>query len=969
MVFGAIVGCAYALGVVLYVLSTPDIGLRCGFTPEIIYVDPASCQGLEKPPHEKDILVQVGKDTKFDPDLTLSQVLLIRALNRENDPGYVRIGSDGKREILVQYASPDHLEETESAWFELGPPRFDELYPSILWLILKLGLFTVGALVFWQRPSDPSASQFFLLCIVTLGAYMGGYHWVRILSQPFLLGFFMVSCVLFPAVSLHFYLVFPRPKPFLSRHPGWSLLAIYGVPLCFLAAIFWEFQKIKGLFGQESWKGVPAAWLNLRVVIFSYMGVASLWYLASVVGLINSYRKAHDQAERNQVKCIMFGSFVALLPIGYTLFMILFVPKDFGSGAATWPMFAASVCFTVAFVVSITRYRLMQVDQIISSGVVYFLISFLAGLVYYGVFFLGMFITGMASPTLSQAFGVSTTALVLMVVLDLARSRLKRALDRRFDRDKHQLDRTLRRMNQAIEQLVDPPTLARRSLQACAELLNVSRGAVYLREGNPPLYRLAGSLGQAPPLPELSAGCPLLEAVQRRGAFTVRSHLPASDPASRQLQFLGGEMAQGLAHEDQLLALLVLGPKKNGSYGLDDLNQMAAFAQLIVLALEGAERHCTIEMLNRDLQSKVEKISEQQKRILALQSQLTRQRESPGPEAVPSAPPPANAAGIIGSSAAARNLMDLVRKVAATHSAVLIRGESGTGKGLLARVLHENSSRASQSFIKVHCAALSSGLLESELFGHVKGAFTSAHRDKVGRFELADRGTLFLDEIGDISLEVQTKLLRVLEEKAFERVGSSEPVQVDVHIITATHQNLEELIRQGRFREDLYYRLKVIDITVPPLRDRAEDIPELAQHFLQVFAQRSGKAVAQIDDDALAVLKAYYWPGNIRELENVLERAVVITEGSILGARDLPAELLQALYQAERDGEEDGDLEPDAVAPRPGIKAERAERARKEKERLVRALAAAKGNKAEAARALGIARSTLVSRLNRHGLS
>src|SRR5206468_4895292 len=167
----------------------------------------------------------------------------------------------------------------------------------------------------------------------------------------------------------------------------------------------------------------------------------------------------------------------------------------------------------------------------------------------------------------------------------------------------------------------------------------------------------------------------------------------------------------------------------------------------------------------------------------------------------------------------------------ASQSAVLIRGESGTGKELLARGLHESSPRAAKPFVKVHCAALSAGLLESELFGHVKGAFTGAHRDKAGRFEVANTGTLFLDEIGDINLEVQTKLLRVLEEMTFERVGSSEPVRVDVRIIAATHQDLEQLIRLGRFREDLYYRLNVISITVPALREHIEDVPELATHF------------------------------------------------------------------------------------------------------------------------------------------
>src|SRR5207302_6938207 len=234
--------------------------------------------------------------------------------------------------------------------------------------------------------------------------------------------------------------------------------------------------------------------------------------------------------------------------------------------------------------------------------------------------------------------------------------------------------------------------------------------------------------------------------------------------------------------------------------------------------------------------------------------------------------------GIVGSGPAVQQVLQLIKKVSSTRSAVLIRGESGTGKELLARALHEGSPRASKPYIKVHCAALSPTLLESELFGHVKGAFTDAHKDKIGRFELADGGTLFLDEIGDIGLEVQTKLLRVLQEMTFERVGSSEPVEVDVRVIAATHQNLERLIAEGRFREDLYYRINVISVSVPPLRERREDIPELALHFLKLHGERCGKTMLQIDDDALGMLKAYSWPGNIRQLENVIERAVVVAE-------------------------------------------------------------------------------------------
>jgi transcriptional regulator with GAF, ATPase, and Fis domain len=488
-----------------------------------------------------------------------------------------------------------------------------------------------------------------------------------------------------------------------------------------------------------------------------------------------------------------------------------------------------------------------------------------------------------------------------------------------------------------------------------------------------------------------------VEALQTNRAVTLRPG-QAPEPAQRQLRLLGGELAYGLTHEGRLLSFLILGPKNQGNFGLEDLNLLAAFGQLTALALESARGHRTIEMLNHDLQGKVEKISEQQRRILALQNQLMRHARRPETGADdgatgrrgdgvtegtviaglsprrPVAPSPAfleRSPGIIGSSHAMRQVLEMVRKAAASPSAVLIYGESGTGKELLARALHDNSPRAGKRYVKVHCAALAPNLLESELFGHVKGAFTGAHRDKEGRFELANGGTLFLDEIGDISLEVQTKLLRVLQEKTFERVGSSEPVVVDVRVIAATHQDLEDLMRQKRFREDLYYRLKVIALHLPPLRERREDIPELVLHFLRQYAQRCGKAVTQIDDDALALLKSYSWPGNIRELENVIERAVVVMEGATVTEADFPPELLRDVGDLAWSADGDGDG-ADGEGLGLGLRvepAERAERALRERERLVRALAAAGGNKAEAARALGMARSTLVSRLKKFGLS
>jgi formate hydrogenlyase transcriptional activator len=239
---------------------------------------------------------------------------------------------------------------------------------------------------------------------------------------------------------------------------------------------------------------------------------------------------------------------------------------------------------------------------------------------------------------------------------------------------------------------------------------------------------------------------------------------------------------------------------------------------------------------------------------------------------------------IVGESPALKTALSLVSVVAPTDSSVLILGETGTGKELVARAIHKLGSRSEKGFVKLNCAAIPLGLLESELFGHEKGAFTGAIAQKTGRFELADKGTLFLDEVGDIPLELQAKLLRVLQEQEFERLGSNRTHKVDVRLIAATHRDLPAMVKQGTFREDLYYRLKVFPIQIPSLRQRTEDIPRLAQHFTALYAQRMNKRIDVIPVDTMDALARYPWPGNIRELQNFIERAVILSPASILRA-------------------------------------------------------------------------------------
>jgi formate hydrogenlyase transcriptional activator len=273
-----------------------------------------------------------------------------------------------------------------------------------------------------------------------------------------------------------------------------------------------------------------------------------------------------------------------------------------------------------------------------------------------------------------------------------------------------------------------------------------------------------------------------------------------------------------------------------------------------------------------------------------------------GPEDKDYLEEPSSEAGfepIVGRSAALRRVLRQVEVVAPTDSGVLIQGETGTGKELIAEAIHNRSGRRDRPFIKVNCAAIPSGLLESELFGHEKGAFTGAITRKPGRFELADKGTLFLDEVGDIPLELQAKLLRVLQEHEFERLGSTRTQQVDVRVVAATHRDLKQMVAEGTFRSDLYYRLHVFPLSVPPLRDRREDIPLIVRHFVDKYSQRMNRHIETISSRAWEALINYAWPGNVRELQNFIERAVILSLGTSLRA---PLEELtsqEAVYSSQ----------------------------------------------------------------------
>ena len=975
---------SYSVWSLAIVAWTGDIGLSCVLGIELKESIPPDFVWVPTRPQEGDRLVRIG-DRSID-----------------HYPAYVeakrRIGDRLGQRVEVEWLSKDDGKvHRAEATIRHRPLR--TYVSSLLWFIQEMWIFVVAIRVFWRRPGDEAARMFFLLCIVTVGAYMGGYHWTEIVIEPVLIYLFAAFAVFVPVLSLHFYLVFPRINPIFERFRRPILASLYAAPFVFIAAIWscmYGGSQLRGQVGPEVEAAIQALLWWIKGLACVYIALSVAVFGLCIVCLSASYRSAVNQAERNQTYWILLASRLAILPIGYLLWSAWWEPARLGLSSAAWPMYVVSLLYTTAYALSITRYKLMQVEEIYNRSKMYVLVSLGAGLLYSGVLVGTTLLIGEQLLTNHASRGAVVAGVVAIAILILfgqTRERFQKAIDRRFYREKYKFDQAMQKMNLAVGKLVDRGTLGQRLLEAAAEILRLEWGAIYLSEAPRGPLRLAAWHGPEPDERTLSPDNPLVERL--RGESTVRaphamslSHGP--DPATDIMIALGGEIAKSLEADGVQVGLMVLGPKRSGlPYEDEEVAFLGALGSVAMLALHSAGIQQTLERLNLELRDKVDKIAEQQRRILLLQDQLTERGRGAG--RIELGPPVDTEVfeEIRGSSKAVRRMLDVARKVSASNSAVLIRGESGTGKELLAQAIHAAGPRSDRPFVQVHCAALSQGLLESELFGHVKGAFTDASRDRVGRFEQADGGTLFLDEIGDINLEVQTKLLRVLQEMAFERVGSSQTIAVDVRIIAATHQDLEGLIRLGKFREDLFYRLNVIPIRTPSLAERKEDIFELAVHFLGRHAERIGRAVGHIDDEAVEALIAHDWPGNIRELENVIERAVVLCEGPALTLEDLPGEIrqpgrrrsrsIQPLSSRHRPRPAPSSIPPSTAGP--AVEAGGAEVTTLdgpdgdpealafERHRLIDALEEARGNKSEAARLLGMPRSTFFSKLKKHGLA
>ena len=998
-----------------FIGSRPRVGdrlIRAGGLPIRHWLDAsrvATRLDQEQPSPER-----LDPDTQTAPSLDFLRSATTPVVDRANE-----------RWVQLELRRPG-VAEPINTWVRLRGLSWPTVGLALAWFMAEMTLLGLGAWLIWRRRADPAAMLYFALCATSAVAFVGLFDWQGVIAGRWL-GWLFIGCgALVAPLAVHLLAIVPRPSRFLSGRPRWGLAALYVLPIVGLLAAALCAVQIERFASRAETAADAARWLDhLAKLAITYLELSGGLLLLGLGRAAIVFARARSRARRNQARWVLAAMLLAAPIVIWLVTSAWLTPAllVFATGPRVL-VFLAQLIFAAGLAASVLRARFLLGGRLVNQGLVYVGVSLAATGIFCLLVGLGTAVVGRYYLQWENALAAGLTAMTMVAVFGWLRVRLQTAVDRRFLRQKYQLDKALRRLAAAVDRLVEADQLAGQMLQAARDCVGAQRGAIYVRDKVAPRFELSAHIGWPTAPGALPATAPLVAEARVDGVLSSRSPLTAlPTPGQLQLREFDVELAVPLELEGRVVGLLLLGDKADDTaYSAEDQNFLIALARTTTLALQSAAGHRTIEYLQTRLADHVAKIAEQQRRIVFLQGELRNRapqrlagrstREQPADGA-----PPADRRGarlplkddrraaantspqgdgraiaadsvgpaLYGSSPALRHLVSQAVKVASSPASVLIRGESGTGKELLARTIHAHGPRHAGPFVAVHCAALSAGLLESELFGHVKGAFTGADRDRAGRFELAHGGTLFLDEIGDISLETQIKLLRVLQERAFERVGGVARIDVDVRVIAATHQNLEELIRRGRFRDDLFYRLNVISLRCPPLRERTGDLFELALQFLRQYAERSGKHLTRIDEDALEALAACPWPGNIRQLENAIERAVVLADGDSITRADLPPEVLTATPAGDQVFSRSGQSSSRrgrsrALAPvaneEPLLLAAHAATDEpfdvgfddSERERLLATLEDCGGNKSLAARRLGMPRSTLFSKLSRLGI-
>ncbi len=828
-------------------------------------------------------------------------------------------------------------------------------YYTLVGIILSALYFGLGFTVYLKKSSDPTAKIFYLLMVCIFATFVVIFNFRVVLNPACFITF--ILCIFIAPLFLHFSLIFPERKRIIIKHPL-MLALIYFPALALLSVEGFLIFKV----GQFYLKGQNyPSFFHYSILMMQYYLVLLIIYLGiGIACMAHTYATTFSPEGRKQIKWVFWGNAVFTIFIFWGLYAFFQNLQQFlyEGRILPIPMILALIIpfFTVSL--SIFRYRLMDIDIVIHRSLTYFLVSVFIVLFYFLLFAffsrIFKFIAG-SSPFLTIVISTLVVAIIFRPLL----VRIEQWIDRLFFKEKYALHKAIGDVSQVLITVRDSKAIFERIFQIVGVTLNVRSGRFWLQDEAGKTLKESYSFPQAENpsfLPiDLSHPLALLLIKTCKGLthYQVRTEPRFRDHQDTYLEFYektGTEIFLPLIFQDTLIGLIGFGEKGSGDlYSSEDVGLLTTLARQTAVAMENARAYTQTKRLNVELRKKIGQIEQQQGEILALQKHLLNENTYLREEIQQNF----NFDEIIGESPPMKEVLSMVEKIAPTLSTVLIRGESGTGKELIARAIHFNSPRRDAPFVKVNCAAIPANLLESELFGHEKGAFTGAIKLKVGKFEQAAGGSIFLDEIGDLEPDLQIKLLRVLQEKEFERVGGNSTIKADIRIITATHRDIEKAISDGVFREDLFYRLNVISIFLPPLRDRKEDIRELSIHFLQKFGRQMSKSIQNIDPESMEALKLYNWPGNVRELANIIERSVVLGEGEILLINDLPQSLISSSEPVNS---------PNMIGNLP-YEIEQLER-----KRIIEAMEKTNGNKSEAARMLNLKRSTFGSKFKKYNI-
>jgi two-component system response regulator AtoC len=897
---GALLAVVYAAMVLVAAVRTPDLGFTVMWGRRVTMVrpgGPAARAGLRK----GDELIGVGGVTcePYECRLRLEAV---------------RIG----QEVLATVRRGDAT--LQARYLPPHPFRIGAIAGVLLGAAL-LGI----ALLADRGVASGAPRRFYFAAVVYVIVFAGAFSWDALLINSYLCLLWGAAVLVLAPVSCHVALLFPGGPAEVSRR---TLNLLYLPPLTAVIA----FSAYITMWSVGYFPGHPRVEFVARALAFYLTEVGTVIYLVS--GLVSRWRRRHtamgiDPAAARWSRLGSLAQAAAAVTGGVA------AVRDFDgflAGGFVPYLAVGGVGGALCMMLALTRAPLGELDRVMRRGAGYLLATTFAGVLYFAVI---AFSGGVAAPRsgFGMTLGVTLAAAALFGPI---RAQIQRIVDHRFGRQQARAQKLVAAAADAAIRTLDPQTLMRDVVSRLHEATSVAGVALYEEDDDGAMVQRA------------SAG---------RVALGVR--LLPRDPARDRLLTavrgggieMGGEaLAFPIDVSRRRAVALVLQPSAGARVDSELRHLVETLAKQLAVALRNAHAHAELAALGERMRRQAELAERQRREIQRLKERIEEESRVLAAELSRQG----GTAPVIG--AGLRGVYERAQQVATSDATVLIEGETGTGKDLLAHAVHAWSGRSQKPFVVVDCGAIPNGLFESALFGHERGAFTGAQKRKIGLIEAADGGTLFLDEIGELPLEMQPKLLGVIERRAIVRVGAEQPLQVDVRIVAATNRRLDDEVRAGNFRSDLLYRLRVVDLHIPPLRERTQDIPGLATAFMERHARRLGIRAKTLSPEALALVLSYDWPGNVRELEHTLERAALLAEEEQIRPIELSVE--QELFR--RRGK--------TRLKRAAVGGLRGTLEQLEAERLSETLRQYGGNRSQAARALGIKRSTLLRRLKRYGL-